>query len=883
MDRLRFAAPVMLLAALPALWPLSGPGLYASIDGMLHYYRVVEVRALLQQGVVFSRWLPDLALGLGYPLFNYHGPLFAWAGGLLSLPLGGVDGAVKALTVAGFLLGALGMYRFAREWVPVEGGVAAALAFIYAPFYIREVYWQGDYPQFLALSLEPWVLYFLHRALVRGARADALGLGVAFGLLVVTHNVTAMLAALVAGGYGLGLAVLGRVAARNLLPTVVGVGLGLGLSAFYWWPALTERSLVQLERILGGFYDFRQHFLPILSLVEPVPPRELYRGNPPDARTAGAHLLGMATFGLAAGLASRLRGPALLGAVGVGGCLFLMTAPSEPVWSHLPLLAYAEFPWRWLGQLALVVGWLVGLGVGVLPACARRPGLAVAAVVAVGGVGPLLYPYWDRESLNGRTVCDLIGYEVRAGVVGLTSMGELLPRGIDRPKDSTFVVGCDPKSLRDRLDRASLGGGLARQAEGSPLRQVYRVWLPGPATLRFRILSFPGWQVSIDGRPAGSKVDGTSGLLAADVPAGEHEVAVFWAETPNRLAADLVSVLAVGLTLTGLLFTLRVSGAKPVGRPAVPVREPVMLGLFFGGLFLAKGLIVDPHTTLFRVPSAPDEPWGLVRRLEVGFGDKFRLLGYRLDPERPRPGEEVRLTLYWRPLGPVDRAYSSFAHLVDRADFRPVAASDNGHPGALPTYAWKPEFYYVDVHRLRLPADIPTGPYHLRIGLYETGTPDHSLKVERNGRPFLLVTEPVWVLRPGEAEAPGAEGGPVFGGLFGLDGYRVSEAGGEVTVWFYWRALKTPEANYTRFVHIIDDAGRVVAQRDGWPWDGRMPTGEWDPGRVVPERVVVRLPAGETLAGKRLRVGWYEWPSLRPLRTGPADFAVLAVPGPGGR
>jgi hypothetical protein len=879
MDRLHLLVPVMLLASLPALWPLTGPGLYASIDGMLHYYRVVETTALLAHGVVFSRWLPDLAFGLGYPLFNYHGPLFAWAGGLLSLLLGGPEPAVKTLTVAGFVSGALGMYRLARQWVPAEGAAAAAVAFIYAPFYIREVYWQGDYPQFLGLSLEPWLLFFLYRVLVGGAWADALGLGAALGLLTITHNVTAMLAGLVAGAYGLGVGLVRRVPSRNLLPATAGICLGLGLAAFYWWPALTERPLVQLERILAGYYDFREHFRPLPSLVEPIPPRELYRGNPPDARTAGAHLLGLAAFGVLAGLASRdRRGPALLGAAGVGGCLFLMTTPSEPVWAHVPLLAYAEFPWRWLGQLGIVLAWLVGLGVGSLQARLRPLGLGVAAAVALGGVAPLLYPYWDRETLNGRTVCDLVQYEVRAGVIGLTSMGELLPRGVDRPKASPFPSGCTPEKLLDRLDRSSLGGDQAQQLGAGPLRLTYRLRLTEARPVRFWILGFPGWQARIDRQPVGWRTEGDTGLLVVDVPAGEHEVAVFWAETPNRLAADLASGLAALVFAAGLLWTRRRPGPAPVENPALSLRGPVLLGAFFGVLFLGKELIIDPHTLLFRVASAPDSPWGMVRRLDVDFGGRLRLLGYRVEPEQPRPGDELTVTLYWRPLGPVDTAYSSFAHLIDRTSFRPAAASDNGNPGALPTYAWKPDFYYVDTHRLRLPAEMPTGPYHLRVGLYEVGIPDHSLKVDRDGRPFLLVTAPVWILQPEEPQVPGSGDGPIFGGLFELKGYRVSEAGNEATVWLYWRALRVPPADYTRFVHLIDEDGRIAAQHDGQPWQGRLPTSEWEPGQVVPDRVVLALPAGETLAGKRLRVGWYEWPSLKPLRAGSADYAVLAVP-----
>src|SRR5262245_16277144 len=59
------------LLALPALAPLLPPGLPRANDHLPHVYRLVELDALVRQGVWLPRWAPDLVHGYGYPVFNY--------------------------------------------------------------------------------------------------------------------------------------------------------------------------------------------------------------------------------------------------------------------------------------------------------------------------------------------------------------------------------------------------------------------------------------------------------------------------------------------------------------------------------------------------------------------------------------------------------------------------------------------------------------------------------------------------------------------------------------------------------------------------------------------------------------------------------------------
>ena len=54
---------------------------------------------------------------------------------------------------------------------------------------------------------------------------------------------------------------------RRLRPLALMFGLGLGLSAFFWLPALLERDLSQLERALSSAYDYRNYFLNLDTLL----------------------------------------------------------------------------------------------------------------------------------------------------------------------------------------------------------------------------------------------------------------------------------------------------------------------------------------------------------------------------------------------------------------------------------------------------------------------------------------------------------------------------------------------------------------------------------------------------------------------------------------
>ncbi len=124
-----------------------------------------------------------------------------------------------------------------------------------------------------------------------------------------------------------------------------------------------------------------------------------------------------------------------------------------------------------------------------------------------------------------------------------------------------------------------------------------------------------------------------------------------------------------------------------------------------------------------------------------------RLLGYRVTPSTAVPGTPLQVTLYWQALAEVDTPYKVFVHLIG-PDGTLYAQSD-AFPAAntLPTDIWVSGEVIEDVHTLQVPADLPPGPYRLRVGFYHPDTlqrrpvrsslptPDNALELQLPAQP----------------------------------------------------------------------------------------------------------------------------------------------------
>jgi hypothetical protein len=112
--------------------------------------------------------------------------------------------------------------------------------------------------------------------------------------------------------------------------------------------------------------------------------------------------------------------------------------------------------------------------------------------------------------------------------------------------------------------------------------------------------------------------------------------------------------------------------------------------------------------------------------------NELRLEGYALSPDRPEPGSETWLTLYWRATKNVSHDYVILLRLLDEAGIE--AAYWLGRPvrSGYPTTGWQAGQLVQDPWRLHIPPETLSGLYQIEIALFDAET-ESELKRETLG------------------------------------------------------------------------------------------------------------------------------------------------------
>ncbi len=562
-------ALLVVLACLPAVWPFFTPGYFWNANDARHdVYFIFEYVRALRDGDWFPRWLPDMTFGLGYPLFNIYAPLATQVG--VAFYLLGLDytAAVEAVFVLSIFLAALAMFAFLRGAVGEAPALAAAVAYTYAPYHLFDMYQRAAMAESFTFVWMPLVLWGIRSVMERPTWPRITGLALAYAGLMLTSNLVAVVFTPVAAAYGLvtawrlGRAPLaakpqGRLVGLQRVGAAAAGGLaGLGLSAWFWVPALLEFRYVNQSQWYGGYYDYHQHFVYFFQLFHP---RWGFGISVPGPDDVISYQLGLVLYLLALpGLwvAWRSRDErrwtggymALVALVSA----FLTTAASTWVWEHVPGVAFAQFPWRYLMVTVLALAILVGLGLTAAPArtralVRRRDVLALcAAGLLIWGSQPYLYvevvdplPEQGPPGLPA-----LMRFQASEDeMTGVTAFARAIPRWSGLAE--LMVRGQD---VRTRVDYAHVpedGSLRVRTLRYRSSEEI--VWVdarrPG-LRLVFNVQMYPGWTAyiyDVTGQHLEQVLPWTSlevtdpyGKVTVPLPEGEHIVVLRFDDTPPR-------------------------------------------------------------------------------------------------------------------------------------------------------------------------------------------------------------------------------------------------------------------------------------------------------------------------------------------------------------
>lgn len=863
------------LIGLAASQPLAQGALPRGADILLHYHRIAALTEMWARGEFYSVWFPFLAAGYGYPLLLYYAPLAHYMGAAW-VALGAGYTAATLLTFAlALMIASTGAFALARRWVGTGPALVASAAFALSPYILVDAFDRSALSELLALALAPWVFALVSAYVETGRARHGLAGALAFAALTLSHNITALTFAPLVGLWAaLGGALAARRGApaefvRPILRAVGQLALGLGLSAFFWAPALLERDASRIDQALLSAYDFRTAFVSADSLLAFPAPFDDRLVN--GAVAYGVGLPQLVLAGIAAiAVVRRMRAPGQRrAAVWTAFCLvcaglgMLMTLrASLPLWEAVPLLRYVLYPSRFFGLASLFLALLSGDGAQALADwLSSRAGRVARAALPVALAGAIVvYGFgWQFARRHPADVptggANISAAERTLGIVGTTSIGEYLPR------EATLLPEADAPTVGlggGALLRSQLPAGVRVLDEDiRPLRYRAVVDAEGPVTLAFGQFAFPGWRVRVNGREAMVAPTSPHGLISFAAPAGRSQIDIAFGATPARSAALAASLVSAVLALVWALAAARRRRADDA--PAPP-RAPAWTGriaLTVVALVVVKGAVLDTTNNPLRVTrlQAPYVRGALP--VNANFGGALELMGAD-PPVASASRDEVSVDLFWRRLRSSDTTdYSVFTRLVD-ANGQTISALDTVHPsGDYPTSRLPVDDYARDRRRMPLTADVPPGEYAMLAGVYPRGRPDQRVPLldaagaPIQGGPEARLTRVMTVTlgRPGAAAPPGSAGpkhlrraalSPALV-VEGADAdFTALRAGSTFVTPIWFSALAAPARDET--VCFSLEAGGERTELACAPPVPGYPTGEWRAGDLWRATHALRVP-----------------------------------------
>ncbi|RMG99915.1 MAG: hypothetical protein D6706_04805 [Chloroflexi bacterium] len=857
-------------------------------DLFLHYYRIPVISVLWQQGVFFSRWVPDLIFGYGSPLFVFYPPLSAY---LLTAVywLVGQNGLVAynlsyALAFAG---SGAGMFMLGRRLFGNAGAMLASAAYLLSPWFLYQSYARGSLSNVWAMTFFPWVVYGVCRVAEEG-RGRWVGLTAVFVAGVMLSHVAAgfifVLALFLFGLLGAGVyLVTGQMGEQNGRYWLVmgAVALGIALSAFSWLPALTE---IQVTRYQSEVTKIENNLY--FASVWAWPERFVAGAtNPPLPQTPG---IGQLVFGIMGGVVAlavlgngwrekRPFSPVTFFAVvstiiGLGG-LFLATSFSEWLWLHWSLLKNFQFPWRFLDLPTFFLSLSAGY---VLSRTSKKIAfrswlLPLAMLCFFANAIPYLYPARRLDLPKRPSLTDVTQVQQIFQHYGLTAWGEYSAATVRQWPAGPPFVGADqhaPLSQKIILPE----GVQLLAAKGDALAAVWRVTAERESTLTFWVHHFPGWQAVVDERPYSIQPDNL-GRMTMTIPPGTHTIQLKWGRTPIRWVADSISLLALLLTAGAILQFRQTRDRQNSHIPATTHYSSVapFTLLLLLGLLVLKTVWLDRYTSPWLIqPQADGSLEGLDRPAWQNFGDMVKVAGVQLD------NESHRLTLYWQSQQFLDELLSVVITLTDPQG-RPVSTIRHDTPGENVTITWQPGEWIRDVYQLPLSGPEPPFGYRAYVSV---------LAADGRLLPLVDVSAPevtrVEVARPKLPPPPvvvpdtAVVLDTLFDGALKLSGVVLPpmvNRNEPFTLTLYWESKTAVVADYTVFIHLLDENGNFVAGNDAQPRQGTYPTSYWSPGETIvdPHPWQLDVPPGTY----QVQIGLYQLETGTRLHTATGADAVV--------
>jgi hypothetical protein len=329
-------------------------------DWVFELVRVSEFKSAIINGQFPPYWGENLYGGYGSPIFLYYAPTYSLIATFFSFITGSItSGSTLALIILSMIavVSMKLLVRAAAGDKALEGEAASRIAayfFILNPYLICDMLLRNANAEYTALCLSPLTFYGL-LLIDRKPRLGGLILSAGFALVITSHNLTALIIfpMILISSLFLYLPKI----KKSIWITIFGsISLGLGISAFFWLPALYYKSFVNIEQMMSGKFNYLNQFQSFISL---------FGYN--DFFAIGLLTPLVLLCSIVVIFIARHRNKLIYIRLYIFSIcsslflIFLQTRASQYFWGIIPYMRHFQFPWRMMGPLALVTSVAAGL------------------------------------------------------------------------------------------------------------------------------------------------------------------------------------------------------------------------------------------------------------------------------------------------------------------------------------------------------------------------------------------------------------------------------------------------------------------------------------------------------------------------------------------
>lgn len=527
---------------------------YFPMHDDLQIMRLFELEKCFSVGQIPCRWAPDMAFGYGQAMFNFYS-VFPYYLGILIRQLAQLSliDSTKMLFAISLVLGGAGMYLLAKNFFGKSGAFISAVLYLFAPYRALNVYVRGALAESFSLALLPFLWLFIYKTIKKPEPKNVVLLSFALAFLLITHNISTLMYAIPTAIWTV-YWLFRNLQKKSILGLFLGTAFGIGLSGFFLIPVIAETALTKDEIFTSGYSSYIAHYVSLNQIF--ISRFWDFGGSIFGDNDHMSFQLGWPHWWLGAGIgiyslfrlikSRKSIFLLVLGLLGVSAlALFLTHSRSTFIWQKIPVLAFVQFPWRFVGLSVFLISLAGGALSLVLPGRIKYTLMLLVITSAI----LLNYQYFrpqmhfyeetDETKLSG----ELFYMQQQA------APSDYLPR---TAKSAPISLAPEsPEIVKGRAEISNFNKTSGTFFFDANVGEESVVDVP--------IIYFPGWKAYIlqgQGQELGISPGGELGVIRLSLPKGNYMIEGRFTNTPARDIGNTVTVLSFIVLVSGFLITI---------------------------------------------------------------------------------------------------------------------------------------------------------------------------------------------------------------------------------------------------------------------------------------------------------------------------------------